>query len=232
MAQNIDVLIMCGGKCGSSTLLKTLENNGYKCIKVHSIEDYNNQFQSNKLFDTINISCKKKKFYIIDSYRTPIERKISSFFENIDVHVPRWRYLSIINLIMIFNKNFLYPLEEYHSIDEVLNHYKLPIFKTFNFDKKYNIIHKNNKFFIKILHKDIDNWSLILSKIFKKNINISNENLSKNKNYKHLYEKFKFFYRVPRHYLDYMINYDIEFKIYNSSKEQEDYINYWRNKSY
>ena len=32
---NLDVLIYCGGKCGSSTLHTTFKNNGYNSYKIH-----------------------------------------------------------------------------------------------------------------------------------------------------------------------------------------------------
>ena len=56
-------------------------------------------------------------------------------------------------------------IEEYHSINSVLTHYNIPLFKKFDFKNKYIICEKNNKVFIKILYKDIHDWNNILSKI-------------------------------------------------------------------
>ena len=103
MAKNIDVLIMCGGKCGSSTLYISLKTAGYKCLKIHSTQDYIQQFGSDNLYKTINLSSAKKKLFIIDSYRTPIERKISPFFQNIHINIPNYKSLSMQQLIHIFN---------------------------------------------------------------------------------------------------------------------------------
>ena len=107
MTHNIDILVMCGGKCGSSTLYSSFKNSGFKCLKIHSKYDYILQFKSDSLYDTINLSSKCKKLFIIDSYRTPIERKISSFFQNIHTFVPNYEYLSIQKLIHIFNLKYL-----------------------------------------------------------------------------------------------------------------------------
>ena len=79
---NLDVIVFCGGKCGSSTLHKTFLNNNFITTKTHC--NYNfmclcNQFNKDKnktIFDVIDYNKKRKNLYIIDSYRTPIERKI------------------------------------------------------------------------------------------------------------------------------------------------------------
>ena len=41
--------------------------------------------------------------------------------------------------ISIFNEKLLYELEEYHSIDEVMQHYGLPKFTEFDFKNKVQI---------------------------------------------------------------------------------------------
>ena len=74
------VFIYCSGKSGSSTLLNTFKMNYYQCTKLHTNIKFEWQFKKS-IFDMIDSSCEKfDKIYIIDSYRTPIERKISSFF--------------------------------------------------------------------------------------------------------------------------------------------------------
>ncbi len=229
---NIDVLIMCGGKSGSSTLFTTFTKNNYNCLKIHSYLDYIEQFNCNKLYESIDTSSDNKILYIIDSYRTPIERKISSFFENIIIHVPNYKSLSIEQLIDVFNEKFLYKLEEYHSINEVFRKYDIPLFDTFDFNKHYNITYKGTKIFIKLLYKDIDNWGTILSKIFKKKIIMRNDNISDTKDYFTMYTEFKKKYKIPKKYIDYLMTKDREFTIYNTTDEQEKYIKKWSAKSY
>lgn len=223
---------MCGGKCGSTTLFSSFQNAGYRCLKVHSEKDYVKQFNSNSLYHTINISSLFKKIIIIDSYRLPIERKISSFFENIHIHVPNFKSLSIDRLITIFNNRYLKNIEEYHSINTVLNHYDAPLFKKFDFKNKYNKYEKNNKIFIKLLYKDINDWENILSKILKKKIKIVTTNLSMNKNYIDIYKKFKDNYKVPKSYIKILRTYDKEFRIYNTREEQRAYVQKWLQRSY
>ena len=85
----VDVISMTSGKCGSTTLKTTFLKNGYKSIKTHSIDDFKKQYDG--LIELINNSSKYKKVYLIDVYRTPIERKISSFFQNIKNHIPDYK---------------------------------------------------------------------------------------------------------------------------------------------
>jgi mannosyltransferase OCH1-like enzyme len=235
----LDVLVYCGGKCGSSTLHTTFKKN---CLTSYKIHD-NSYFQyvcnifkkdtTKTIYDVIDFNAKQgKNFYIIDSYRTPIERKISSFFQNIENHIIDFHKKTTEEIISIFNAKLLYELEEYQSIDEAQHHYGMSIFNQFDFEKKYNIVNKDNIIFIKLRLNDIDEWSDILSEIFEKKIVIHNNNLTSDKQINKLYNQFKEMYKVPQRYIyDYLIN-DKAFKIYNTKKEQDDYINRWLKKSY
>lgn len=235
----LDVLVYCGGKCGSSTLHTTFKQNALTSYKIHDNSYFKyvcNIFKkdTNKtIFDVIDFNVKQgKTFYIFDSYRTPIERKISSFFQNIEHHIIDFHKKSIEEIISIFNEKMLYELEEYHSADEVMEHYGLAKFTEFDFKNKYNIAKKENLIFIKLRLNDIDEWSDILSTIFDKKIVIHNNNLTSDKPIKNFYNLFKEKYQVPQRYIyDFLIN-DNAFKMYNTKEEQRDYINKWFKKSY
>lgn len=229
---NVDIICMTGGKCGSTTLLTTFINNGFKSIKAHYIADFENQYGYDGLIDLINESSSKKKIYLIDSYRTPIERKISSFFQNIQIYVPDYKEKSCEELISIFNENYLDTLEEYHSINSIMQYYGLNPFKKFNFKKRFVKKNKGNIVFIKILFSDINNWNIILSKIFKRNITLHSANLTKNKEEINLYNEFKQKYRVPIKYLKNKLINDREFKIFNTLKKKKMYMINWVKKSF
>lgn len=233
---DLDIFVYCSGKCGSSTLHNTFKNNGFKSYKIHDNNYFKflcNTFNKDKektIFDVIDFNKINKKIYIIDCYRTPIERKISSFFQNINRYVENYDNIQINELINIFNQKFLYQLEEYHSIDEVIKHYGLKPFTNFDIKNKYNIVKKDNIVFIKLRFNDIFEWSDILSTIFEKKISIFNDNVTIKKPINKLYNEFKELYKVPNKYMDeYLLN-DSNFKIYNSQEEQEKYINYWKNR--
>jgi len=224
---NLECIILCSGKCGSASLEKTMKNNNYRVIRTHGKEDFIGQFKYDGLINSINLSSNNKNLYLIDSYRTPIERKISSFFQNINIHIPNYKSKSVEELINIFNTKYINNLEEYHSINDILDEYNVEHFKNFDFQKGYVIKKKDNLIFIKLLFKDIQNWDGILSEIFGKKINIYKDNLSTNKRYHNIYQQFKRKYKVPKTYIDNILKNDKEFKIYNTEKEQELYINNW-----
>lgn len=234
-----EVYIFCGGKCGGTTLAETCNKNGYETTHLHSLNCkgmFNSNIDiSNKtivLKDIDNSAKKYNTIYIIDSYRTPIERKISSFFQNIYVHLPNYNLYNVNELIEYFNTNLLCNLEEYHSINQIMECHSIPKFKSFDFDKRYNMTKKNNILFVKILFNDIKIWNKILTDIFGKKITIYDANLTINKNTHKLYKEFKSQYRVPEKYITEILFNDEEFKIFNTKEEQEKYIDKWIAKSF
>lgn len=224
---NINVFVYCSGKSGSSTLHSTFINNGYKSIHIHGNLEYQlNPLNKNlvskhkTIFDLILYNMKQDKtIYIIDSYRLPIERKISGYFESF---YKGQSYNEVENAL----DKSLHLLEDYNSIDEILDYFNLPSFTSFDFNKKYNILNYKNIKFIKIRFCDIHNWDSILSEIFDKKITITNDNLSKNKSYYNTIELIKNEYKIP-FYIIYIVKNDYEFKIYNSKDEQQKYLDKW-----
>ena len=221
----MDVICLTGGKCGSTTLYNTLKENGFECIKVHNKSSFEIQFKYDGLIDLINRSSENKKLYIIDSYRTPIERKISSFFQNIGKHVPSYKNKRCEELIDIFNTKYLDILEEYHSINPIMEEYGVEPFNTFDFKKKYVIKKEGNLIFIKLLFSNISNWGDNLSEIFNKKIIIYKSNLSKNKECYPIYNKFKLMYKTKKSYINNIRKNDKQFRIFNTQEQQDIYIN-------
>jgi hypothetical protein len=237
-----EIFIFCGGKCGGTTLANTFHVNNYKTCHLHSFtcvgnfEYYKTNPEQNRIknklstkdsfFEILENSCKDKKVYIIDSYRNPIERKISSFFQNIHQHLPDYKTCEITQIIDIFNRDFLYKLDEYHPFDDILNYYKIDKPKCFNFDKGYDLIEFDNKVFIKLLFNNINKWSNILSEILDRELVLCPTNLTKNKPINYLYDKFLKCYKIPKEYLN-ILSEDTHFKYYNTEEQQNDYINKW-----
>ena len=229
------VFVYCGGKCGGTTLCETFIKNHYKTIHLHSANCWVNVSRSDtSINEIINKSCQEYgQIFIIDSYRNPIERKISSFFQNITIHLPNYTKMNVYELIRWFNNKFINGNEDYHPINEVMAHYDIPLFTTYDFDNKHNIVTTpDNKTFIKLRFKDIKSWDTILSGIFGKNITMYPDNLTENKDIYQLYKQFKFLYKVPKKYIQTIINNNTEFKIYNTPEEQEEYIRFWSDRSF
>lgn len=232
--EKFEVIVYCGAKCGGTTLAKTFQNNGYKTLHMHG-EKSPGMFScsvklNSTIYDVVDNSCKSNKVYIIDSYRTPIERKISAFFQQINNKIDEYENLHIDELIKIFNEKHLNQ-ENYHPLNDIMAHYDLNNFENFDSDRGYNIIEKDNKVFIKIRFDDINNWSDILSKIMGKNITMHPDNLTKHKKSATLYNTFKNKYKPPKSYID-NVRKDDEFKIYNNYKKNAEYIYKWFNISY
>lgn len=231
--KDVNCFIFCGAKCGSSTLAFSLNENNIKTIHSHSEIFFRKKFKKEKktIFEIINEISNKKKIYIIDSYRTPIERKISSFFQFIHLYVPYFWKKTINELIDIFNNKYVNEMSEYHSINELFDGFNIKHFDEFNFEKGYNIKEINNVVFVKLLFKDINDWDKHLTEIFNKTIKITSRNIGEEKKYASIYKEFKEKYKVPKSYLNNILANDKEFKIYNTPEEQINYINYWKNRS-
>ena len=249
MNKNIEVLqkyhkikyfILCGGKCGGSTLRNSINVNvncahfhGNNTIGLKNVYESLKYHFDNKLIDVYNMIDYNKDFhnnlYVIDCYRDPIERSISAFFQNISLLVPNFSKISIENLINIFNQKYI-RCENYHPINNMMFNYGLKPFDSFDFNKKYNIKKIKNINFIKIRFKDVDDWSYILTNALNRQIIIQNENLTNNKEINKLYKEFKNKYIIPHENLiEYMS--DNEFNIYNNENEKKKYYNYWIKKS-
>ena len=229
---NLDIICLTGGKCGLTTLLETFKFQGFNCIKCHNHWDFISQFGYDGLYNSIEDSSKNKKLYIIDSYRTPIERKISSFFHHIQKKIPYYKNKSIKELINIFNTEYLNNIEEYHPVDLIMLELGCESFNSFDFKKKYVKKEKGNLIFIKILFSDIKDWENILSEIFNKKIIIQKDNLSQDKEYHLIYEEFKKKYKTTKSYLNNILRNDKYFKIYNTKEQQEKYIEKYLKSAY
>jgi hypothetical protein len=228
---NVDVFIVAGGKCGSSTLRKTFLNQNMFTIKSHNPKCFKNQFGYDGFFNTLVKSSQNKQLIILDAYRTPIERKISSFFHNGEKKIPGFLKLSVNEQIKLFNTKYLYEIENQHIINEVYNHLRIPHKKSYDFNNKYFVQQFKNILIIKLHYNDIQNWGERLSKILKTNIEIVSDNISQDKNYYTNYKTFLERYKVPKHYLKVELPKDIEFKKFQTQTQQKEYYNMWLKKS-
>ena len=228
--ETFDIFICCGGKCGGTTLAYSFHQNEYKTAHLHSskhLGNFKSSIDVNHTFDIINASKKHGPIYIIDSYRPPIERKISCFFQKIHTYLPNYENMPIKNIITYFDQHILFSsVGEHHPINEFLQNYKMKLFHKFNFKRRYNISNKVNIFFVKVLFSYINDWGKILSQVVNKDIIIHNANLTEDKSINKLYTQFKNIYRLPKAYLPKIEN-DPEFKIYTTSHDQKKYMEKW-----
>ena len=236
----IKYFILCGGKCGGSTLRNSINVNincahfhGNYVVGLKNVYPSLNHDINDKLinvYDMINYNKDyHNRIFVIDCYRNPIERSISAFFQNISIHLPNYENIDVARLINIFNSKYI-KNENYHPINNMMFDFGLRNFDSFDFKKKYNLLRKNNIYFIKIRFDDIHEWEDILSNVLSREIKIKNENLTINKGISNLYKEFKKEYKIPLKNLEEFMN-DTEFNIYNDKSEKERYYKYWLNKS-
>lgn len=219
-ASKIQVYINCSGKSGSKTLEKTLSKH-YNCLHTHGNFYFQKHVVKNNdinLYDCIKESMKYyDNVYVIDSYRTPLERAFSSSFQN-----------NKKTTVENFNYNLLIG-ENYSCIDETLYAFNLDFPTSFDFEKKYLHIKYENLNIIKLRLTDINEWGNILSEIFNREILIESENMSRDKGYYKNYTHFIENITIPRKYFDSLIS-SKDFRMYNLPEEQEAYINKWKNR--
>jgi hypothetical protein len=236
--EDVNFFVFSGRKSGSSTL-----NHSFLCLEnIYSIQIHNNedflykygQCNYNSIFDLIdNNLTRHKKIYIFDSYRTPIEKKISSFFEDIDKYIPNYKDCDISFLITYFNKKYIYGkncshiyTEDYEPLDEIMEYYNLPRISNFDFDKKYTLVQHKNLIFVKLRFNEINKWDEILYKIVGRPVLIKDKNKSENKSYYDVYNNFKKHYKIPKEFLE-KLKTDTRFNVYNSKAERIKYIKDW-----
>ena len=233
---NKQVYIYCSGKSGSSTLYESFSEK-YNTMQVHSAKFFSelinrydeNSIYNDNIFDYIKNSCELyDDVYFIDSYRLPLERSISSFFQGIDKIEPDYLNKSIEYLIDLYN-NYHYTNEDYFSIDEIIKYFNVNELKEDKiefFDKyiyKTILVNSTRVHIILLKYKYINEWSEILTNIFNTNISLINANLSENKNYNDVYENFKKKYKIKENIINHFIN-NYHFLKYNTINERILYI--------
>ena len=172
-----------------------------------------------------------KDVYVINVYRNPIERKISSFFEKIgsyhfnteDRLVNMYKINKVINR---FNDIFSHIGLGDHFLDK----YDIINPPAFDYQKKYLLIKQNDINYITLRLKDSLLWGPILTNIFGFKICIVKDYESKNKPIKDLYNNFKQHYKIPKNLLDDIMQCK-NFNYYFSEEEKNKYFNEWFIKS-
>ena len=172
-----------------------------------------------------------KTVYVINIYRSPIERKISTFFEKIGTYHFNASDETINNydvnkVIKRFNDIFPYIGLGDHFIDK----YDITIPANFDSTQKYLLVKENDITYITLRLKDSSIWGNILSNIFGFKICTVKDYESSNKPIKNIYMLFKSQYKIPKNLLDSVMNCKY-LNYYYSSSEKNMYYNEWLLKS-
>lgn len=232
------VFIYSAPKVGSTSLVSSLRIYGINNLDIIHIHD-------EKMLDVLlnyksNISINDlikynkmlgKDVYVINVYRSPIERKISAFFEkigsyhfnNTDENVNKYNVKRVINR---FNNIFPHIANGDHFTDV----YNITLPQHFDYNAKYLLVQENGINYISLRLCDSNEWSSILTNIFGFHIKIIKDYETSNKPIKDLYTSFKNNYKVPINLLNELIT-DKYLKYYYSENEINAYYNQWLQKS-
>jgi len=224
-------------KVGSTSIVSSLRIFGIKNINIIHIHDEEMLKVLGHISDiTINELILYNKYlgkdvYVINVYRSPIERKISVFFEKIGSYHfnnqdDKVNNYNIIKVIERFNNLFPWIGIGDHFIDK----YNIKIPETFDYTNKYILVQENGIKYITLRLKDSNEWGNILTNIFGFKICIIKDYESLNKPIKNLYNLFKSSYKIPINLLNEYIN-DKYLKYYYSKEEIKNYYNEWLIKS-
>ena len=231
------IFVYSAPKVGSTSIVSSLRIFGSDKVDVIHIHD---EEMLNVLAHIQNVTVNElilfnkylgKDVYVINVYRSPIERKISTFFEKISSYHfnnedSKINKYSIVKVINRFNNIFPYLGLGDHFMDK----YNINYPDKFDYTNKYLLVKENDISYIGLRLKDSDMWGYILSKIFGFNIHAIKDYESDKKVIKDLYREFKMNYKIPKNYLNDIINCKY-LNYYYTQEEIFNYYNEWYNKS-
>jgi len=230
------IFIYTPPKVGSTTLVSSLRvslGNSYNIIHIHDevMLEVLTGIKGVTLNEIIqNLSEKGKRVFVIDVYRTPIERKMSEFFEklspyhfnNTEENIGSY---SITRISDRFNKVFPHIENGDHYFDR----YNIADPVPFDFEKKYTIQEVGNIKYIKLRLCDTSQWSNILSIILNTDIVLVTDYETERKQIGQLYKRFRNEYRLPRNFFE-----DVKgcryFNFYYNEIERKQYLDKWINR--
>jgi len=230
------VIVYCPPKVGSTTIVSSIRMSAYNKFTVLHIHD---ELMLKVLCNVENVSVKDiilynqslgKNVYVIDIYRSPIEQKISKYFEKLSTFHFNNSPLLINNynvnkIIKRFNSLFPHLTNE----DHYRNAYQITLPEKFDFQNNYLIQTIDGVKYIKLRIKDSLKWGEILSAILGTQIMIINDYETENKPIKEMFKKFKDAYRIPENFFK-TIEDDPLLSYYYTHEERNDYLNMWRSK--
>ena len=227
------IFVYSAPKVGSTSIVSSLRIFGInQCSIIHLHDEEMLKVLGHIDGITINEIILFNKYlgrdvYVIDVYRSPIERKISAYFEKIGCYHfnntdEKVNNYNIHNIINRFNKILPHLATGDHFFDK----YNIDIPVKFDFVNKYLLVKQNGINYIKLRLTDSNIWSKILTNIFGFKICIVKDYESNNKPIKDLYLKFKNTYRIPLNLLNDVINCKY-LNYFLSPSELKDYHNHW-----
>ena len=176
------VVIFCGGKCGSSSLRALFQDMGVPTVRIHNVDHFVDEYAPflkqypevrKKLHLDVILTLLHhvyRDILVLDAYRDPVERKLSSFFQNFHVNLARasidetvWQGQTFDAQVRCFESRILPLLENRDGIDSMS-----PAFfqGEFDFARRFQkMAHPtlHSVTFLKLRFRDIARWPRIIS---------------------------------------------------------------------
>ena len=237
--KNTLVFIYTPPKVGSTTLVTSFRISCARTVNVLHVHDENMLSIITGIKNNNNVTVNElinynasigKSVYVIDVYRSPIERKISEYFELLTSYHFNTSDINIGNYkidLLIKRFNSLFPFVGIG--DYFFDKYDIDIPEKFDFENKYLLVEKNNIKYIKLRLVDSDEWCKILSNILNMDIVIVKDYQTENKVIGEVYKKFNEQYQIPHNLLETVMQCKY-FNYYNSENEKQNYLNKWNSK--
>lgn len=236
-SHSILIFVYSAPKVGSTSIVSSLRIFGSDKVDVIHVHD---EEMLKVLAHIQNITINElilfnkylgKDVYVINVYRSPIERKISAFFEKIGSHHfnnedSKINNYNIIKVINRFNNIFPYIGLGDHFIDK----YNIKYPNNFDYINKYLLVRENDISYITLRLTDSNIWGNILTNIFGFKICTIKDYESSKKAIKDLYLRFKLNYKIPKNFLNDIISCKY-LNYYYSKQEIDNYRNEWLLKS-
>lgn len=231
------IFVYCPPKVGSTTLVSSLRLSASDKLTILHLH---NEIMLKVLYNITDVTINEiiqynkqlgKKVYVIDIFRTPIEHKMSSLFENIDTFhfnttVDDLKTYDIKKVITRFNNLFPHLAPSDHFKDK----YDIVVPEKFDFERKYIVVEKNDVKYIKLRLKDSSYWREILRQVLHVDIFLVNDYETDSKAVKDVYTNFKSNYKIPSNLLENIKN-SPSLSYYLNDEERNEYIQTWQNKS-
>ncbi len=231
------IFVYCPPKVGSTTLVSSLRLCASDKLTILHLH---NEIMLKVLYNITDVTINEiiqynkqigKKVYVIDIFRTPIEHKMSSLFENIDTFhfnttVDDLKTYDINKIITRFNNLFPHLAPSDHFKDK----YDVLAPEKFDFERKYVLVEKDGVKYIKIRLKDSNYWREILRELLNVEIFLVNDYETDSKAVKDVYSNFKNNYKIPSNLLENIKN-SSSLSYYLNDQERNEYIQNWQNKS-
>jgi len=240
--KNTLIFIYTPPKVGSTTLVTSFRISCARRVNVLHVHDENMLSIITGIKNNNNVTVNElinynasigKSVYVIDVYRSPIERKISEYFELLTSYHFNTSDSNIGNYkieLLIKRFNSLFPFVG--SGDYFFDNYDIDIDipEQFDFDNKFLLVEKNNVKYIKLRLIDSDKWDKILSNILNMDIVIVKDYQTENKVIGEVYKNFNEQYQIPCNLLE-TVTQCKYFNYYNSEIEKQNYLNKWNSKT-